>query len=1043
MNFEKFAVDLHLAKQKAGIWQKIPVIVPSIAMGDYIAIRLANKFGITSNLEFNFLGSFEWKIIEKIANFPSLSKSAITWQIFSHISKNLNSIFENNDNHLSNLLKNIIKTTKNPNKFSYIWQYSEQVAEQFSTYINNRANWLEIFNNCDKDLSLKDLFPKKEFNQQTQNHYQKILNQQQYLWQKLFKNNYQKREQIKEKALNQIDKQKLPSSVFIFAPNHLSIQQIKTIKKIADQTEVFLYLNFPSAGYLPDLADHNWVQKQSQDQHYQDGNYLLSLWGKEARELSRILKSADLYEQPDLHKKDRTTILNNLQMDIAELNDLTPFNPKAGDNSLQLHVCSSLTHQLEVLRAELVQWLNQDKNRQLSDILIICPQLDQNLDLFSALFPINGGFDGYQIPAKITGISNETTALWQSVTGFFQIYFQGINQDNLKNWLLQEETCKRFKINPSIMEKTLDNLIDAGFRYGFDQKDLQNQQINDQDNRYSFSYALNRLVISHLMPEAKLYSYDQQKSFMSIDYFANELLEGLAVLCQIAKEWQYLRAKDHEKLDTYFYLDFLKDYLQKNYSFASQENSYQTIEQSIQELQKNLNKNCDFGDDVLQLSFIIKYLGNQLQDRYSASEPSGVITIARPNALRQIPYKLIAVVGVDYGLFPNPHQNSINSLLKLDEHKLGDYRRDWEELGSLLDAINSAEQNFWLFYNKTNQSNEELPIATPIKNLITHLNNYNINEKFFIKEHNPTPFNKQDPIKAPLWQEISQQNNQSIKPFLTNQKEYFDKKTRIDIAKLAIDLLNPIKAFLREQQIANYKNDFKNNPLELISPNNLQQYLNEKYIVEQKPINDLDYLPFSPVGIWHKVAIEKIKKTQEKRKTHLNQISATTNQTITIQQYQVTGSLPKNTNHWIMASAKKGDKIKHKFSYFLQHLFWCCTDDNKKITTIYFRESKKDKKIKKITFKHIDPKTAKQELTKWIDHYQKSLVIPLFAPLELLADKNPNINNWWKEDNFNRIESRQDWLIICPDEDILLNKINENINKNNILEIYANTIDDN
>ena len=98
------------------------------------------------------------------------------------------------------------------------------------------------------------------------------------------------------------------------------------------------------------------------------------------------------------------SILARVQNAILELRDLQPgsvADAAADDRSVEVHVCHSLTRELEVLHDYLLALFAARNPPRPSDILVVTPALDDAAPLIDAVFGTASG--KRHIPYAVTG----------------------------------------------------------------------------------------------------------------------------------------------------------------------------------------------------------------------------------------------------------------------------------------------------------------------------------------------------------------------------------------------------------------------------------------------------------------------------------------------------------------------------------------------------------------------------------------------------------------------------------------------------------------
>lgn len=616
-------------------------------------------------------------------------------------------------------------------------------------------------------------------------------------------------------------KHSLPKTMTIFTVQQLPETELNFIKHLSLYVDiVFLHYN-PSQLFWADIVDKDWLIRQRlinpQQVYLRDyGHSLLSRMGKQSREVFALLADMAGNEidntpltqgdnQIHHHSKRQFTIswhddfvdttanhslLAQLQHDILMLEEnhsqqqaqnlatqtwqqlyqqfyhqqtAKHYQPNRhwqinlNDNSLRIHSCHSLQRQLEVLRGEIIHWLNQppDKTadkKQLADILILLPNLEQHQNIVQAVFPDGVGTDGYHLPARLTGVApNSVSHLWQAIIGFYQLSHQRFNAQQVFDWLMLPELHQTYGLSYEQMQRGCDLLVQAGFIRGINEAHLQQGlHPNDTDTRFCFSYALDRLVIGLLMPQAPYFASSTHLIPLALTQTTQltyivplnsiQLADAAIVsaLCELYADICKLQPLYLQHNTAYFWLENIESFIHHRFATFNQTTALTAVWQAINSFKQSLRAMrlaqqhrqhpsqtttpLGLTSQQLPLAFILTSIGQALASQQTSSEPAGVITIARFGTIRPLPYRIIAMVNMNMGDFPSREQDNRYDLTQADVPKRGDRFKEDDDLGAFLDALLCAREACWLFFNGASLTDphQHLP-ANPVQELIAFL----------------------------------------------------------------------------------------------------------------------------------------------------------------------------------------------------------------------------------------------------------------------------------------------------------------------------------
>ncbi len=439
------------------------------------------------------------------------------------------------------------------------------------------------------------------------------------------------------------------------------------------------------------------------------------------------------------------------------------------DSSLSIHACHSFVRQLEVLRMMVVGWLNhtdkaasdEQDERKLSDILVLLPDIEAQQSVIEAIFPKGVGADGYTLPAKVTGVvGKEINQLWQAIVGYFQLLNRTgarFGKAEVFDWLLLPPLYESFGLTLEQMNRGCELLEQAGFIRGFDEHHLsQTLHQADDDYRYSFAYALERLVAGVMMPQASqvrfgsyVNRYGEQEQIKPLDNVSMEDAAVVAVLCDIYQTLEQYRNLGKQTATVAEWLSRIEALIQQKFSIFNQTNAWLAIFSAQNELKNTIEANqrqqaaltrhalpqsnpkvnlapsnlASHTEQLpLKLNFVLESIAEQLVSQQVSAEPSGVITFARMGAVRNLPYKLVVMLNLNLTDFPQREPINRYSLIQAGLPVRGDRFREDDDLGAFLDALLCAKQACWLFYNgnSNTDTHEHLP-ASPVQELLSFL----------------------------------------------------------------------------------------------------------------------------------------------------------------------------------------------------------------------------------------------------------------------------------------------------------------------------------
>ena len=658
-------------------------------------------------------------------------------------------------------------TEKQLKKQSMLYWVAEQVSQLFSNYMIYRGhcqrgcqsnctcvgNWLSTWGQ-NKALNIEQLIAQTD--QQTSafslQQTEQLEAWQRWLWQNYFHDDFVEIQSIDADFWQLLDDQQtrpralaqLPSQVIVFTILDLPPSQLQFLRRLGQYLDVVILHYNPSQEYWADSVDPLWKKRYdlgvkeryiAKHPNASDADIaaffdsfslgfnalsresrhpLLTRLGKQARDhfsLLSQLATGDEGKWVDAFVEQfPETLLGKIQSDIFYLAEpqAGQYELAAEDESIQIHVCHSSIRQLEVLKEQLVHWLSQPDGqpRRPNDVLILVPNLAELEPLIRSVFPAVANEHEIFLPVKIAGVAQlDALNAWRAVLGRLQLTQGRFTQDDFADWLNLYATQQCYGLDYTQVQRILALLNDAGFKRGLDEQHLkQSLSDEDQDYRYSFKFALDRLALGIAVPAHVI--VQDMLSYALVQPSDFELIGILIQIYQdLAARRDWLVAHEQgQRLPVEFWLQRIKADVQE---FEQADVvALKAIREIIQKQERMLTLASYYEDTETQLRqislplpYIIEEIQRTLESQSAQVEPTGQITFSQIGQIRPIPYRLIVLLNLDTGKFPNRDSHIPFDLMDALRQQLGDRSRLEDDQGAFLDAILLAQEQVWLFYN--------------------------------------------------------------------------------------------------------------------------------------------------------------------------------------------------------------------------------------------------------------------------------------------------------------------------------------------------------
>jgi exodeoxyribonuclease V gamma subunit len=897
-----------------------------------------------------------------------------------------------------------------------IWVLSSQIAQVFAGYVTYRSDWLRLWGRGEF-LNLKVLCKDKP--DWLIERYSEMQLWQAWLWKTLFTSVFDQREAEVSRFWSALKTdpslvKKLPRSVTIFTVIQLPPAELMFLRQLAQYVDVALLHYNPSQEYWADLVDARWLQRRQSEQgegvELRETHPLLTRMGKQSRDVFKLLVQLsggefvegesfqgvqafsvqeswqDAFVQ--IEHEQLPTVLRHIQQHALDLSNVKnwDFDPK--DDSLAIHACHSTLRQLEVLREEIIQWLGTDvpenERRKPSDILVLIPDLNDVAPLIRAVFPSSISYDPRadalvetHVPIEITGLTSpEVDALWQALTGRFSLLVGRLSCETLLDWLALQPVQQSYGLSVEQVTRMGELLVEAGFRRGFDGEHLSRTLLShDADVRFTLRFALDRLILGMAMPVDTMYVDCLPMTTLMRDDF-----ELVAILEQMYQELNAHRGQLLLQRHVSEWLAILRTELQQIFAAERDTRGWTSITQALDDMEKNANsallaKEKSTENDSAQheiqlpLRFVLEELQTTLTQAMQSSIPTGSVTFARLGTMRPLPYRLIAVLNLDTGKFPQREQKNTFDLIGALPPVIGDRARTEDDLGAFLDALLLASEACWLFYNGRDVQDDQprLP-AAPVQELMDFLRDHLAKVPSVIDEsqsvspldrsihhsHTLLPFERENfnantpQASSGVWFEVAKRLNQEqsthspawISPSAATI--YSVPESPIKADQWIKDLMQPARHFLAHARIGRLYLEEGLSPFEPLTLNKLDEYqLRHQFQLSkqnQKSLQSTQWIAALPVGVagaayWKKSEREQV-LIEQRMQQYGGVVTPVTERLLTIpdaewlddqvvQNWQLSIRVPtdEKATIWLSQSASSG-KGRHRVRFWLEHLLW-------------------------------------------------------------------------------------------------------------------------
>jgi len=870
------------------IFSQEMIVVQNAGMQHWLNMSLAQQRGISMNISYALPSQFLWKLVRSMAsedNVPEqspFSREVLSWRIDDLLSSEivildadfssatqywLGSFSNKSEEELADKINESVVDNEQPYSTMFTekqtlkrYQLACQLADLYEQYLIFRPQWINDWHQGKVSKSFSD---KKQAVE--------VEKWQAKLWQLLTQEQSYNPIELINKAIENIADKKhlLPPRLSFFGINAMAPMWLSFIEAISDHVDVhFFHLN-PCFDYWGDIQSEKkaislqvnhlldkWVEGHD-DITVNVGNPLLANLGQQGREFMALLNDYstvnievfDAVEQSD--ESTNLSVLHQVQQDILTLTDQRDTAKNQQDNSIVFTSAHSALREVQGLHDWLLHQFNDDKTLTPKDVLVMCPQVEQYAPYVSAVFA-----RGWQdladkippLPCSIADrVSKDSEPVVAAFTQLLSLPDSRFHVSQIIGMLRLPAMQNKFSISLEELDKISAWLEQACVHWGGNQQHKQ-QVLNSTEvnNAFTWQQGLSRLMRGFAFSDNPMY-VDEQLYLPNVE--GNDAIL-LGKLMLIIEQLQHFSTNLGQEKSATQWQQFLLTMLNALFE-VNDETAFTVIDHAI----GSLAEYCQHAD--YQQNISLSVVRDFLTNHFSQPDPGrqfmvGQITFCSMLPMRSIPFKVIAILGLNDGEFPRQRQPLGFDLMASSKSELGDRSRRGDDRYLFLEAIISARQSLYLSYQGRNiRNNNEKQPSIVLKELMEYLEagyGWQLHNSDVTNEDNDNDNDvrssdiNQLPMQAfseqnylgkqksfdPNWLKLkAAKKSEHTEPLiLPLDKNSDDEKQTVDINELIRFFQHPAKAFAQKHLQLFFENrETQLDDTEPFSENFLQSYL--------------------------------------------------------------------------------------------------------------------------------------------------------------------------------------------------------------------------
>ncbi|GGY27771.1 exodeoxyribonuclease V subunit gamma [Paludibacterium paludis] len=673
-------------------FQSETVLVQSRGMGRWLSMTLATKNGVAANLEYILPAAYSWRLVQlTLPDQPRLSPfspDVLTWRLMALLPTLDDPVFAPLVRYAG-----LGRTA--------CFELAGKIADVFDQYLVFRPDWIRAWERG-KRLDLGEDEP-----------------WQAELWRRLAEAAPDRhRVRMLDEFLPALGGVALPERITLFGISSLAPMYLALIKRLAEVTDVCVFLLNPCEAYWGDLADPRSAMRKGRVLSEEDeGHPLLASLGKQGRDFfDQIVE-----ELPEFHWLDAVgepdTLLGRLQRGIRTLTapeaDVRPL--AEGDRSIEIHVAHGAMREMEILKDALLGFLADDPTLTPADIAVLTPDINAAAPYIDAVFGAREDAPNLSYSIADRRVEREEPLL-AAFLALLELADSRFGAPDVLALLECPAVLRRFGLGADDVPFIHDWVRESGIRWGRDAGHKRELGL-PADPIHTWRWGLDRLLLGGVLPESL--AGDRSPLFGgllpdgaaagSLHALLARFADCLDVLFSMAERFgEPCCAEDWQAR-----LNHLADAVLA--PSGEEEAALDTLREALAGLVEE-TRLAGFTES-LPLAVVRDALARRLSVASQSGFLSGGVTFCAMVPMRSIPFRVICLIGMNDGAYPRD-ERPVSFDLVARHPARGDRSRRFDDRYLFLEALMSARDILYLSYvGLSSRSGETLPPSPLIAEL--------------------------------------------------------------------------------------------------------------------------------------------------------------------------------------------------------------------------------------------------------------------------------------------------------------------------------------
>ena len=527
----------------------------------------------------------------------------------------------------------------------------------------------------------------------------------------------------------------LPGRIAVYGLTATDPLDLEVLQALSERRDVHLYVLHPSPGLWNLTAESLAAQPHpsrppDRDRATDMANHpLLKSWARDSSELQLVLAGHGITgSHVGAQDAAAGTMLARLQGDIRRnvephfASSLTEAVENGDDRSIQIHVCHGARRQAEVLRDAILHTLAADPTLEARDVVIMTPDLATFAPLLEAAFPSDQAASPDGIPDLRLRIADRSPSATNPLVRFaatvLDIADSRLEAGAVRELVTRPVVQQRFGFDADMAGEIISIIDDTRIAWGVDQTDRQRWNAGTNDER-TWRRGLDRGLTGVFYPDSATRIVGDT---VPLDGVEGQDAAPVGLLAQIMDRIEAVRALLGRQTAMSKWSAAIATSVRLLAAPAwGDEWQRDQLERLLEETFTTGEPDAVAGavpEPDISLPEARLAITSWVEDRPSPLHfRTGDVTVCTLAPMRSVPYRVVALLGLDDDRFPRSSRADGDDLL-IGHEIVGDHDRDAQDRQLLLDAVMAAGDQLIVTYSGRDElTNAEYPPAVPIAEL--------------------------------------------------------------------------------------------------------------------------------------------------------------------------------------------------------------------------------------------------------------------------------------------------------------------------------------